>query len=411
MDKISELFLAALRASLKGEALTWDEEVTGEEWGKLISLAREHSVLPLFYDGIYRCNAFQKTGMAYAAQLKGMSIQSAFLQIQKTQSFLEVYRKLGDEGLRPVVVKGLVCRSLYPNPDLRSSNDEDVYVPATEYGRYHELLTSYGYELRGDEEADGEAEYVNQREGLMIEVLRDLMDAELGVLMDMNVLFDGAFERTIELEIEGCKIRTLCHTDHLLFLILHAFKHFVTGGFGIRQVLDMIIYSETYGAEIDWESVLERCRMFRAEQFALALFEIGYKYFDFDYEKAYFSSELRMEVDSMPLLLDLLDAGIYGASSLSRKHSAGITMNTLQAQHEGKKSSGMLASLFPKASALEERFPYLKKKSWLLPVAWVQRIWGYAVETRGNKEGNNAAESIKIGNERVELMKKYGILK
>ena len=51
-------------------------------------------------------------------------------------------------------------------------------------------------------------------------------------------------------------------------------------------------------------------------------------------------------------------------------------------------------------------FPWVKKSALLLPAAWGVRIVRYL--RRGSL---SAAESIRIGNERIELLKKYGILR
>ena len=51
---------------------------------------------------------------------------------------------------------------------------------------------------------------------------------------------------------------------------------------------------------------------------------------------------------------------------------------------------------------------YLKKYPFLLPAAWGDRLLKYRKETAA---GNGAAESIRIGSQRIELMKQYGILK
>lgn len=64
--------------------------------------------------------------------------------------------------------------------------------------------------------------------------------------------------------------------------------------------------------------------------------------------------------------------------------------------------------MFPKRAYLERRYPYLKKRPYLLPVAWVQRIAHYAGEQSG--ADNSASGSIKLGKERIELMKLYGII-
>lgn len=55
----------------------------------------------------------------------------------------------------------------------------------------------------------------------------------------------------------------------------------------------------------------------------------------------------------------------------------------------------------PSAQALEGRFPYLKKHPYRLPVAWTSRLFKYWKETR-SVSGDDAAESVKIGNQRIE---------
>ena len=66
--------------------------------------------------------------------------------------------------------------------------------------------------------------------------------------------------------------------------------------------------------------------------------------------------------------------------------------------------------LSPGAAAGGGRYPYLKEKPYLLPLAWVNRILKYGKETAGGSADNNAAQSIKIGNGRVALLKEYGII-
>ena len=66
--------------------------------------------------------------------------------------------------------------------------------------------------------------------------------------------------------------------------------------------------------------------------------------------------------------------------------------------------------LSPGAAAGGGRYPYLKEKPYLLPLAWVNRILKYGKETAGGSADNNAAQSIKIGNGRVALLKEYRII-
>ncbi len=72
--------------------------------------------------------------------------------------------------------------------------------------------------------------------------------------------------------------------------------------------------------------------------------------------------------------------------------------------------NSVLKTVFPPARQLTGRYPYLKEKPYLLPLAWVNRILKYGKETAGSPTDNNAAQSIKIGNGRVALLKEYGII-
>lgn len=108
---------------------------------------------------------------------------------------------------------------------------------------------------------------------------------------------------------------------HLFYLICHAFKHFLHSGFGIRQVCDIVLFANAYGKEIDWIRILQQCREIHADLFTAALFQIGQKYLTFDPSRAGYPQEWQeIQVDEQLMLDDLLEAGIYGDGTMSRKH-------------------------------------------------------------------------------------------
>lgn len=412
---VKELFLAAMKAALNDKSLAWDESVSTEEWQKFFDLSVKQNVLPLVYQSIYSSQAFKKTGMPLANLYKGQIMRTVFAQIQKTREFLQLYQKLSGQGLMPIVVKGIMCRILLKNGDNRPSGDEDLYIPEGMYDRYKEALNGCGMEIAPwDAEKENqlhEISYIYKSGSLSVEIHKELFDRELSAFKGMNQLFSDAFEKSIVIEVDGIPIRTMNHTDHMLFLILHAFKHFVTSGFGIRQIADMTTFANARGKEIDWEKLLVDCKSIRAHIFAAAIFDIGIRYLGMDIEKSAFPQCWQtIEVNSERMLSDVLDAGIFGNSNMSRKHSANMTLNAVSSDKEGRDVRGNLfRAVFPPLSVLQNRYGWLSEKPWLLPVAWIDRILKYRKES-ANGENNNAAESIRIGNERVELMREYGII-
>ena len=57
MGTVYDLFLQALNASLKNEKVTWEQEMSPEEWISLFQLAETHHVLPMIFEVVYACPA------------------------------------------------------------------------------------------------------------------------------------------------------------------------------------------------------------------------------------------------------------------------------------------------------------------------------------------------------------------
>lgn len=414
MNARNERMLEAIRCFLNGKKVEWQEDITEEEWMELFGLSQQHQVLPMVYETVYSCPAFRTVSAEQNQILKRQVIRQVMIQSRKTEEFLALYRKLTESGITPLVVKGLVCRNIYREPDYRCSGDEDVLIPREQFGRCHEIFTENGMkpvEPGENMEAEGETPYYKEKGALHIELHKELFAAESKAYGEFNGLFADAFERKIQIEINGVQVYTMCHTEHLLYLIVHAFKHFLHSGFGIRQVCDIAIYANKYGCEIDWDELQEKCRSIHAEVFAAALFDIGEKKLVFDKKRAcYPESWEQIGADGDDLLADLIAGGVFGDSSMSRKHSSNMTLQAVAEEKQGNKAKASLRqSIFPGREYMERTYTYLKDYPFLLPAAWLSRIGKYLLESQ-KMENNDALESIEIGNKRISLMKKYKII-
>ena len=364
-------------------------------------MAAEHKVLPLIFEPAYPLVA--RLDPALAAGAKRQVRLQVIVQTIRTAEFLELYRALEEAGATPLVVKGIVCRQLYPRADHRPSADEDLWIPPEQYPLCHGVMTRLGL-VTGETDPDGVYEVPYRRAGspLYIELHKHLFPPGFRVAdAELNGFFSNA--RHIIEQVPGGTLRTLHPTDHMTYLLFHAFKHFLHSGFGIRQICDILLFAHRHGGAIDWEQVRLSCRAIRAEKFAAALFAIGIRHLGFGPVGPWGS----LYVDEKPLLHDVLCAGVYGSADLSRQHSSTITLEAVSTRK--KAPAGILAAAFPTAKHLEGRYPWLKKQPWLLPVAWTSRMADYLRETK-RRPDSSLADALKIGTERVELLKRYDIL-
>ena len=401
MELLHQHFLQILSAVLHGRRDRLPDSIGQEQWQALFSLGQLHKLLPMVYEGAYLKGALQTyPGLA---STRSLVLRQIMEQTMKTSELQGLYKTLSAAGIKPLVLKGIVCRSLYPKADIRPSADEDLLIRPEDCSRCIELLLELGYTQMGSD--DGEITFVKPGSALHIELHTALFPQEQSY-GSMNALFDGIFDRAGTMELGDAALAVPDHTDHLLYLICHGLKHFLHSGFGIRQVCDILLYARAWGHLVDWNRIISGCRAVRGEVFAAALFHIGVNHLGFDADGLHLPESWReMELCEVPLLDDILRAGIYGTSTSARQHSSSITLEAAGATMRGERAKGALsAALFPPAVQLRGRYPYLKKHPWLLPVAWGSRILGY-------KKGRAASmEALQTGHSRLKLLEQYNII-
>lgn len=390
-------FLHIAKAAISGGDLPAEKA----DWPAIFTLANQQKLLPIVFEAVRKMPAAEEN-VALFAVTKQQVIGQMLNQTVRSAEFSDLYHKLRSAGLHPIVVKGQLCSRLYPLKGHRISADDDLYIPDAEFMACHEQLLANG--LTTDTPVDelataDEVSYTKNGSPLYIELHRHLFDSAEDAHDELNHFFADLNP----VETDG--FLAMPPHEHLLYLLLHAYKHFVRSGIGLRQFCDIGLWAREYHAEIDWQRLYDQCASVHAATFAAAAFRIARDYLGIDFD---LPTPWDGGIDVEPLLHDSLCGGVYGSNDLTRLHSSTVTLNAVKASRTGEKSS-VLSTVFPNREYLERRYPYLKKRPYLLPVAWVQRIAHYASEKQSGTD-NSASGSIKLGKERIELMKRYGIM-
>lgn len=413
LNEAQTCFLEALRLSVLGKK--YDLGVSSAEvFRQILHIASIQKVLPLICETIYESESVRKYSGIFSAYQK-RAVDEVVSQTVRTAQFFDLYQYLDSQGLRPVVVKGLAVRKFYPRENLRMSVDEDLLILPQEKFLYHKALLAYGMqqmELNQDVAKDTEISYTDPGSGLYIEVHQYLLPPDSEAYGDWNRFFENV--DSLEIEYKGQRLLTLDPTDHVFFLLCHSFKHFLHSGFGIRQVCDLVLLSDAFADQIDWKRIWSQCQEIHADGFARAIYRIGEKYLLSDNRYHSHMKQWDIEaVDEEPLLMDMLAGGILGASEMSRLHSSNITLNAVVNQKNNKRADvSVWSSIFLPLKSMRGRYRYLEKAPFLLPIAWLQRILQYADELKKQEStGNHVAVSIRLGRERVELLRRYGVIK
>lgn len=392
--------LAIMRAAVQGTSAS----PAGADYPSVFALADQQRLLPIVFETVRETDAAQANATLFAA-VKRQVIGQVLTQVVRAAEFSALYRKLRAAGLHPIVVKGQLCSRLYPLPDHRISADDDLFIPDAEFSMCHAVLLENGLHTACPPQQLKDADEISyKKEGspLYIELHRRLFDFSEDAHNEINRFF-AHLPAGCE---ENSGYLTMQPHEHLLYLLLHAYKHFVLSGVGLRQFYDIGLWAHAYYDRIDWTLLHSQCDSVHAATFAAAVFEIDRTALGMNislptpWEKPHVSIE--------PLLHDVFAGGIYGHSDEARLHSSTVTLNAVNSSRTGKRRC-VLRSVFPGRAYMEKKYAYLKKHPVLLPVAWAQRIFHYASEMCAH-QNNSAADSLRLGKERIELLKLYDII-
>lgn len=375
------------------------------DWDALEAISREHNLFPLFHEAACQFQEYRDRENYDDNINSVMTVIGQ--QIKKTEAFLELYRAFLKEDLHPIVMKGLICRQLYgKNAEKRPSGDEDILVQKEDFYKVKEVMEAHGFVCSKPDVTMAQLDqlqdvgFYENKIGFLIEVHTNIMGHTNEMRTKMGDCFKNVFKHTRTVDIRNVPITTMSHTDHFLFLVLHAFKHFSLSGVGVRQMLDILLYQSTYEQEIDWENVKAALEENHALGYLGDLQYIGEQYLGFELATRYETCSPN------GLLQDMMEVGVFGKHDDSDILAARINLNVKQGENPG-----VLAWIrmgFPPVRYMMDEAPYLKEKPWLLPVEWVKR-WKRFFKKMKRHGGNFMLDSMKKSQKRMELLKKYGL--
>lgn len=375
-------------------------------WKSLYNQAAVHKMEGIVFETLRHDPTFCGGDQPLEAKWKRTTLLQATMQAAKTQGLLRVANALKEADIPYVVVKGVVCRGLYRQPELRPSGDEDILIHARDEQRCGQLLERLGLRQTAPAtEVEPVSHWLDNQTGFHMELHTRLLPPGRREEQLNDCLLEQ-LQHTVPFQTGGGTVQTLSPTWHMLFLIYHAMKHFIYGGFGIRTLCDVITYYEKYRDQIDQELICAWLDKLGGRVFFDQVLVIARDYLEFDLEASGWA--LSCPADAEEMLEDILEAGVYGQSTMSRRHSNNMVVHAAQ---EGKESGGLLQTLFPSRKKLTKRYPILEQAPVLLPAVWLHRLGGYGLEVMksGGKE-NSPAESVSLGKKRIEMMIKYGII-
>lgn len=267
MNDSRDILLSLVKNALWGTSCNLTAK---PDWDKVLYIARQQTVTGLVAEAIP--NLPEEFRPDAGLKLK---LHSAVMGIYRSHvllnSQLAHVKKLMDaNGIRSVLFKGQGVAQNYPNPLSRQCGDIDLYVGEDNFLKGMDILEP------GVEHDVDDYKYLKhfstESGGVHVELHRI---AE--ILPGRKA--DREFQKWTVEELSGPDVRTVrigdCDVNlppvdfDPLYIMNHAWHHFINGGIGLRQLCDWTQYLHKFHDRIDaekLESNLKRFRLTRAWQ-------------------------------------------------------------------------------------------------------------------------------------------------
>lgn len=285
-----------------------------------------------------------------------------------------------------LLIKGAVLRDYYPIKEYRTSGDIDVIINYSDIDKCREIFDAEKVKITDTRNNFFAFRY--QEQNIEIHTNFDMDHPYFENIFD--ICDKSGFEYKISDEL------------HLLYVLCHIAKHFNLFGAGIKMFMDIDVLIR-HMKNFDYDQFLKKCNELNIETFAKSCFSLC---------NYWFSTPVKAEIDFKQnddfrkLFEDeIISSGSFGFN----KRNLGNYYINKGIGKSGKnnifaKIKAFSAMLFPKKEYIKSEFNYLKKYSFLLPFAYIHRLF-LAVFVR-TKHSKNTIKSIISTKDESEQYKK-----
>lgn len=383
MTREFEYLMHLLAAAARGEKTAPPAEEI--DWDKLGKLTREQSLEPLVGYGLKRSPEVSCPA-SLREELLGKMHRLGAYELRRRKLVTELMEAMEAEGVSVTLLKGFSVGRCYAVPECRVSSDTDILIPPEEEARACELLRQRGFVVRPRSANSHHTECTHPVMGLV----------ELHVSLYDEIVEDVWFQGIEEAELTREPRRrrecpdgvfyTLGETDELIFLTLHAAKHFIFSGMSLRQIMDVAIFFANNSEFIDTDRFWRVMEKLRFRRLAECILWAAVEHFGFAARE--FPGLGDKASETMAAVLDDLEKGGWlGHNDLHTREDGWLEYTRqimLKERSQGayerymlrRRFAGPWRRIFPSRAKLAEAYPRAGECIWCVPWAWLRVCFG-----------------------------------
>lgn len=345
INKTARDMLDIITAVIKGKKINLSE--MDIDWESMLKLCEYHGVTNL---------------MAYAAdssvpkEYLAKFHQASMIATSRTAQFdfatEEIRNEFEKNKISYMLLKGHIMRGYYPSPEMRTMCDVDLLIKEEDDEKIQKIMAELGYTMKNEFGRDDEKSYYRPP--------HCSYDMHTQLVSDSHKklkAYYGTGWRVAKKDTEYGYV--MSNEDFFIFLLAHFTKHYANAGIGVRPILDIWIFLDKFNDTLDWDYINQELDKMQMKEFCYNIFRLS---------KVWFDGEASDETtDDMTRYI--LFSGMYGTTGNWYRAKKVQADNKLVHNVKGK-----LNAIFLNRRYMEQFYPKLKEKPYLLGYYWCKRI-------------------------------------
>ena len=263
--KMYPVFFSLLRSGMYGTPIPEAELPDSIDWKSIIALARKHVVLGIIIDSVALLPEHLHPSASTMAKMNKFAIGLIQTNLILDRPAARLVTFLREHDIEGVLLKGQGVARFYRQPQMRQCGDIDFYVGRKIYQKAVALCKAHLMKKGGDcHETDQHFDFTLDKVTIELHRIASRI---------YSPVRNAAFQKWVEEELEHSPERrtlTVGETDislppldfDAIYIFYHAWRHFITGGIGMRQICDWAMIFHSKSEDIDKDKLVKNIRRF-----------------------------------------------------------------------------------------------------------------------------------------------------
>lgn len=369
MNKNREFLLMLLNYSI-GKKKTISQKYKNINWKYIIEEAKAHEIYPLLFPAIKEISSVYPIENELKESWKRTTISTAIYFANQISQLNKVFKRLNEANIPVIALKGLILRDLYPAPDLRTMGDADILVHKEDLPKVQAKLIEMGY-IKTEDSTPAHIAFAHRKYS-PIEVHWKLSDTRY--IDDVSSFEECVWDRAILKEIGDAHVLYLCPEDCLIHLCIHMAVHMCSGGFGLRQLCDLVLLIEKEESRINWPHFIFQVQQYNIQTFTTEIFSVCNLILDLKIAPEFIKIPTNKKYSKM-LINDIFESGVFGMKSLDRVFGNNLlNADIVFKDAHSSKMNSVLHLICPPINTLSDTYSYAKRHRVLTPIAWIHHF-------------------------------------